>query len=318
MIGLVLCAAVLAGAGDDGLHVSHRKVIASDGVALALYRYGPAEFSQLRPVLLIPDFGMGRAVFDFHGEGLARWLAQRGRLVYVAELRGQGKAAGIAWDPVDVVTKDLPAIAAAIPETQFDLVAHGWSGTLALAATVKELEGRVARVISLNTPAEFSVPSKRAEQVLAAGGRLGSLGGDSEGATTFELLFALGARIRPPQLTALRAAAFVDLGPRAAAALLKWMQSGDLQLGENDTVRGRLARYDRPTMQFLALADGWANPELCGTLREVSKAKVWIRTFSKFEPVSEDYSHLSLLAGQGAPRDVFGPALLYLNLEAPP
>ncbi len=318
MIGLVLCLA-LAATGGDEIVVSHRKVIAADGVALALYRYDPpGKIAGPRPVLLVGDLGLGRALFDFHGEGLARWLALRGRRVYLAELRGQGRAAGGGFGLADLVTKDLPAVAAAIPEMQFDLVAHGWAGTLALAASVKELKGRAARVVSLNTPAEFAVPSKTAEQVLAGGGKIGNLGNDAEGATTFELLFALGARISSAQLSGLRAAAFSDLGARASAELLQWMRSGDLALGEGDTVAGRLRRYDRPTLQFLALADGWANPELCGTLREVSTAKVRVRTFSKFEPVSEDYSHLSLVAGQGAPKDVFTPALAFLNLEPGP
>lgn len=318
MIGIVLCAAVLA-QGADQLSVSHRKVTASDGVALALYRYAPAALVDgQRAVVLIPDFGMTRAAFDFQGDGLARWLAARGRLTYVAELRGQGKAAGVGWSPAQVVERDLPAIAAAIPGGPFDLVVQGWSGTLVLAATTRELKGRVARVVALNTPAEFSLPSTLAETVLRAGGKVGNLGNDADGARAFELLFALGAKIRAPQLSALRSAAFVDLGATGSAGLLGWMKSGDLALADGDTVKARLARYDLPTLQFLGLADGWANPELCSPLREVSKAKVTLRTFSRFEPVAEDYSHLSMLLGAGAPKDLFAPALAFLDRAADP
>ncbi len=311
----LLCAVMAADPGNE-VTVSHRKVLASDGVALALYRYAPASGGEGKPpVLLIADFGLGRAVFDLRGEGLARWLAQRGRVAFVAELRGQGQASGTAWTPAEIVSKDLPAIAAAIGGGPFDAVAHGWAGTLVLAASVQELQGRVRRVVCLATPAEFAVPSPLAQALLLSGGGLGSLGADPEGAKIFELLFALGAKIRPAQLFALRSSGFSDLGPKASAALLRWMQSGDLQLSTGESLKARLKRYDRPTIQFLGLADGWANSELCGTLREVTQAKVKIRVFSRFDYISEDYSHLSLLQGEGAPREIFAPALKFLDQD---
>jgi hypothetical protein len=318
VIAFVVCAALLA-SGPEEVSVSHRRVTARDGAALALYRYANAAHVEgSRPILLIADFGIGRAVFDFRGSGLARWLAARGRVVYVAELRGQGRAAGYPWSPGDQIAFDFPAIADAIEEGPFDLIAHGWEGTLALAASTKELKGRVVRVVALNTPVDFAVPSKLAEALLSSGGKIGNLGNDAAGAEAFDLLFALGARIDKPQLAALRSAAFTDLGQRASTQLLQWMRSGDLALADGTTVKGRLQGYDRPTLLFLALADGWANPELCGVLRDVCTAKVTLRTFSKFEAVTEDYSHLSMLMGNGAAKDVFTPAFNYLNLESEP
>lgn len=315
MISLVLCAVLLA-APPDEITVSHRKVLARDGVALALYRYAPPLGGEGKPpVLLIADFGLGRAAFDLQGQGLARWLARHGRLAYVAELRGQGKASGTPWSPAELLEQDLPAIAAAMGDQPFDVVAHGWAGTLVLAASVEELKGRVRRVVSLGTPAEFAVPSRLAESLLRAGGRQGSLGLDPEGAAVFELLFASGAQIRRDRLSALRAGAFSDLGPRGAAGLLQWMRAGDLTLSTGESLKARLKRYDRPTIQFIGLADGWANPELCGPLREVTAARVQLRVFSRLELVAEDYSHLSLLQGEGAPREIYAPALKFLNQE---
>lgn len=316
MIGLAL-ALLLAGAPAD-VTVSHRKVLASDGVALALYRYAPTDgLTRHPPVLLIADFGLGRAAFDFQGAGLARWLARHGRVAYVAELRGQGMAAGVAWTPAEVLARDLPALGAAMPDGPFDLIAHGWAGTLALAATPRELAGRVRKVVALSVPVEFAVPSRLAESVLAAGGRLSALGLDPEGAQVFELLFAMGAKLDPATLRGLRATAFADLGPRASAALLEWMRAGDLTLAPGDSVKGRLRAYDRPTLQLLGIADGWANAELCAPLRDVSQAKVRIRVFSKFDFVAEDYAHLSLLHGRAAPTEVWRPALAFLNEDAP-
>ncbi len=312
MTALVLGALLLAAPAD--VTVSHRKVIASDGVALALYRYAPPlDLTAHPPILLVADFGLGRSAFDFQGDGLARWLARHGRVAYVAELRGQGKAAGVAWVAPAIVARDLPAIAAALPPGPFDLIAHGWAGTLAMASTARELEGRVRKVVALSTPAEFAVPSRLAEALLAGGGKLSALGLDPEGAQVFELLFAMGARMDPVLLRGLRASAFDDLGAPGAASLLQWMRSGDLRLETGESLKARLTHYDRPTLQLIGLADGWANAELCASLREVSKAKVRLRVFSKFDFAAEDYGHLSILHGKGALAEVWRPALAYLK-----
>lgn len=313
MIGLLLCAAILAAPPSDEIALSHRKVVARDGVALALYRYAPLADANRPPVLLVADFGLGRIALD----PLARFLTRHGRVAYVAELRGQGKAGGAQWTAAEIVEKDLPAIASAIREPTFDVVAHGWAGTLVLAASVEELKGRVGRVVGLATPAEFAVPSPLAEAVLRAGGHLSTLGSDRESAKIFELLFAMNAKIGHDLLASLRATAFNDLGASGSASLLQWMQSGDLKLSTSESLKARLARYDRPTIQFIGLADGWANSELCGTLREVTAAQVSLRVFSRFDYISEDYSHLSLLQGDGAVKEVFRPALAFLDRELP-
>jgi hypothetical protein len=312
LIGLLVCTAIAAAPPAD-VAVWHRKVVAKDGVALALYRYAPRVEAPRRPVLLIADFGLGRIAL----EPFARFLSSHGRVAYVAELRGQGKAAGVGWTAQQLVETDLPAIAAAIVERQFDVVAHGWAGTLVLAATVAELEGRVGKVVSLGTPAEFAVPSPLVEALLRSGGNLSTLGSDREGAKIFELLFAMNAKIGHDRLAWLRATAFSDLGAAGSACLLQWMRSGDLTLSTGESLKARLQRYDRPTIQFIGLADGWANSELCGTLREVSAAKVSVRVFSRFDYLAEDYSHLSLLQGEGAAKEVFRPALAFLDQELP-
>lgn len=333
MTALVLALALAAPRAPE-LHVSHRKVRTDDGAALALYRYSPpGEGVGRPPVLLVPDLGFGREVFDADGQGLARWLASRGALVFVAELRGQGKAEaskGLAT----AVRVDLPAVLAAIRKERaepVDVVAHGWMGTLVLAATVKELEGQVRRVVALNTPVLAEVPSALVEQFLSGGGKLADLTSTNRGAGDFELMFAMASKFPPRVLSAVETGGVRDLGETQATELLGWMKSGDLGLAPMrdgppfalsaqgaskgaehqdppaappDTVLARLRAYDRPTLQLLALADGWASPELCSPLREVSKAKITLQTFSRFVH-GTDYSHVSVLLGQQAPATVF-------------
>jgi pimeloyl-ACP methyl ester carboxylesterase len=265
------------------VEVAHRRVLAHDGTSLGLYRYGTPG---LKAVLLIPELGFNHRVFDMEGEGLAPFLAEHGRTVYVAELRTKGLAERLG---------DLSAVLDVTGPV--DLVAHGYGGTLAMAAN----EPRIGRVVAIATPVELEVPSDVALSVL----RDGKLS-----ARAFELLFAMNGRFRRGRLEALRATA---LTPLDGAGLLQWMRSGDLALPDGTTVRGRLERYDRPTLLFVGLADGFANPELCTPLPQVSKADVQLRTFSRFELAHEDYSHLSLLQGENARSDVYEPALRFLE-----
>lgn len=285
--------------------IAHRRVVTDDGASVALYRYlPPGGAPSGSAVLLVGEVGFGRRLFDFGGEGLARWLALRGHVVYVAELRGQGLAsAGLglgAW-----VSHDFPALRRALANDGIDvvdLVAHGWGGTLALAAAGRELP--VRRVVALATPVVAEVPSALAERFIGGGGRFGQLATSPQGADDFEVLFIMGSAVSRQALAGLRALGARDLHPRQAAEWLTWMRTGDLPLGDGTTVASRLRDYDRPTLMLLGLADGFAGPELCAPLRERSKAHVTLRTFSRFDS-ADDFSHLTLLMGRAAEREVF-------------
>jgi len=308
---VILPLAVTAVAALAPVQVAHRQVEVPGGT-LALTRYAPpARGAGRSPVVLVPDLGFSRALFDLYGEGLARWLAQRGFLVYVAELRGQGPSSP-SHELGDVVAEELPAVLRAVADDApgpVDLVVHGWTGTLALAATVKELDGRVRRVVALDTPVLPEVPSALASLVVEEGG-LGTLD-----RWTFDQLFALGSRFPPRTKAALRSTGLRDLPPQIRQQLLGWWRTGDLRLDDGSTVSARLAAYRLPTLLLLGLADGFAPPEQCSPLREVSKAKVEVRLYSRFEN-GDDYSHASLLLGAGAPDDVFAPLAAFLEAKA--
>src|SRR5689334_22884618 len=110
--------------------VAHRRVLAHDGTSLGPYRYGAPG---LKAVLLIPELGFDHWVFDTEGEGVARFFAGHGRTVYVAELRTKGLAARVS---------DLGAVLDVTGPV--DLVAHGYAGTLAMAAN----DPRIGRVVA--------------------------------------------------------------------------------------------------------------------------------------------------------------------------
>lgn len=315
MIALTVAVALAAADGPQ-LSVARRRV-AVEGGSLALYRYGLAGTASARPpVLLVPDLGFGRELFDFGNLGLARWLALRGYAVYVGELRGQGRSSP-GSSLASIVTQELPALVAAIGrdrEGPVDLVVQGWAGSLALAATTGEMASRIRRVVALNTPVHAELPSALAERFLEEGGRFSAL---AERPDEFDQLFALGGRFHARTLGAFRLAGTRDLAPAVAAGLLSWMRSGELALPDGTTWSARLARYDRPTLQVLALADGFSSPELCSPLRDVSRAKITVRTGTRFVD-AEDYSHLSLLLGAAAASEIFPDIDAFLRAEDAP
>lgn len=308
----ILAALALAAPTDDTVTVSHRRVTAPDGAALALYRYcGPA--TKGPAVLLLGDFGFGRALFD-HDGGLARHLAKHGFLVYVAEVRGQG-AASSGQSLRSILHLDLPALAHAIALERsgpIDLIAHGWLGTLALAATTHELQ--VRRVVSINTPVVFEAPPELLRTTLSADDRFSSFASSPEGAQAFEVLFVNHSPVNVRRLEELRA----QVRPVSAALArewLSWMRAGDLPLDDGTSVRSRLAHFDRPTLMLLGLADSVAGPELCAPLREHSP-HVTLRMFSRFDS-GDDFGHVTSLVGQNAPALVYPEITNFLNSEAP-
>ncbi|HLL83326.1 MAG TPA: alpha/beta fold hydrolase, partial [Longimicrobium sp.] len=229
--------------------VFHRRVTAPDGTALALYRYVPDGGGGGRPaVLLVPEVGFGRIAYDFAGSGLARYLQERGRDVFVAELRGQGQAQSPrGWSLGQWISLDLPAVLDAVSAAHpgpVDVVVHGYSGGLVLAACAVELKGRVRRVVALSPVVLPEVPNATVAKLLREGGALGRLA--RERAADFELLFTRGGRISEGEVSRLRSRV-TDLSPVASRELLGWMERGDLPLPDGSTFSRRLPLYDRPT-----------------------------------------------------------------------
>ncbi len=300
---------VVATLASAPLEISHRKVLTADGAALALHRFLPPGLGAGRPaVLVVADVGFGRAVM----EPLARHLAGAGRAVYVAELRGQGSA-----DPGHslrtVVHLDLPAIARAVAGEHpgpVDLVAQGWLGSLALSAAGAELA--VRRVVALGTPALAEPPTRLAERFLLAGGRYSGLAAGPDGLALFEQLFAMGGGFAPRVLEQAALTGARDLTDGVAAELLEWMRSGDLSLDDGTTVRGRLERFDRPTLLLLGVGNAWAPPEACAPLRELASGPVELRTFTRMTD-GDDFGHLTLLLGTLAPSRVYPAVARFLG-----
>ena len=298
--------------------MSHRKVMTPDGVALALYRYQRSGVTSARPpIVMVPDVGFTRAAWDFEGRGLARHLAREGQTVYVAELRGQGKAGtslSLEATSLEAMGRvDLLTVLKVIGAPQIDLVVQGWVGSLVMAALVDD--PRVHRIVAFNTPLLAEPPSDLAEAFLLDGGRFSTLASAPQGARTFDLLFSMGSPFPTGTARGFLSTGTRDLSAQTATQLLAWMRSGDLPLGPSTVVK-RLSTLKTPTLLLLGLADGFAPPEQCAVLRERVPGKVTLRTFSRLE-TAEDFSHLSMLLGTEAPRRVFPLVSRFLREGTP-
>lgn len=295
------------------VQISHRGVRTADGVTVGLVRYSltAPEPSQKR-LLIVGELGHGRALW----EGLARALARRGFVVYLAQLRGQGGTIVPGWRLRDWVAHDLPAVGRALAQDGAEhvgLIAHGFGGTLALAAVGRELGGIVTRVVALSTPVEAQVSSRLVAAYLKDGGKFSQLGTDPQGAALFGLVMGGGPRADQDALARFRASGVNDLGHVASAELLEWMQRGDLAFADGTTLLGRLKTYDVPTWMVLPLDDGFAPSEMAAPLREVSQARVTMRALNRAEFVGEDYDHASMVLGDRAGLDVWRGAIRFLE-----
>jgi pimeloyl-ACP methyl ester carboxylesterase len=251
---------------------------------------------------------MGREAWAFHGEGLAPFLSSRGWDVFVLELPANARFR----DQVEVI---LPAAVDTVQSLHAGRVVlglHGHGGAVALAACGHELLGRVAGVVGLDTPVEWELPNAVLGGVLAAGGRFGALAGE-EGRATLGLLFTHGAWLGSTVRERFAAEGLRDLSPAVADEWLSALHAGAPPL-PGPPFAERLARLDIPILAVLGARDTVAHPEHVTPLRErAPRARVTFRELNRFQGAAEDYTHLSLLLGAGAPRDVFHPVAAWLE-----
>src|SRR5207237_4306921 len=66
----------------------YRAMVDAGGAQVAVWRYVAARTRIGPPVLLFPELGVDRRIFDLRGVGLARALQARGHEVFVVEWRG--------------------------------------------------------------------------------------------------------------------------------------------------------------------------------------------------------------------------------------
>lgn len=150
---------------DETVHT-----VAADGWRLAIHHYRSHGSSEGLPVILCHGLSSNRYTFDLPGVvSLAQWLANRGRDVWVPDLRGSGMSdrPGMArsdvpysWEFDDHLEKDFPAVIECVLQRtgapSVHWVGHSMGGMLALAHLAVSESRRVRSVVALGSPTDFS------------------------------------------------------------------------------------------------------------------------------------------------------------------
>lgn len=260
-----------------------------DGGTARLFRYVPAVPKQGPPVLLVPELGLSRRVFDAGGFGLAPTLQRNGHEAFILEARPDVPLAALLTVEVPAALEELRRLSPGVEAV--DLVAHGYAGALAIGAAAGRAD--VRRIVALAVPDGVWMPSPRMGEAL--------VGTPSRE----ELDWLYDSQDRTP--AARRRSVFSPLSRPRRGELHEWMRSGQLPGLEP-------ARIDQPVLLVLPLLNRMVHPEQAATLRDRAPRST-VLLLSKLYLASDDHSHLSMLLADGAERDVFVPVLRFL--EAP-
>jgi pimeloyl-ACP methyl ester carboxylesterase len=171
LIGLVIASALFwtyyyaAPTHQDETHY----VMTSDGWKLALHHYKPKD-KVGDPVLLCHGLSSNRFAFELYGApSLAEYLKQKGRDVWVAELRGSGMSDSpkmvasdvpYEWSFDDHLTYDLPALISGVIERTgsrtVHWIGHSMGGMLILAHLEQTEDARIKSATLIGSPVDFS------------------------------------------------------------------------------------------------------------------------------------------------------------------
>lgn len=157
-----------------------RTVRTDDGVSLALHRLDAAGRGDATPVLLAHGAFASHTVWlrgGAHRAGLARFLAERGHDVWLADWRHHGASQReprpFHWHFEDVIRRDAPAL---LNEMRRETgvasciwVGHSYGGAIGLALLARDSVAGPAGVVTLGTPGPVMGPGRRAMAWLSIG-----------------------------------------------------------------------------------------------------------------------------------------------------
>jgi pimeloyl-ACP methyl ester carboxylesterase len=286
------------------LERAHRHVVTSDGSSLVLYSIQKEHLSQNAPaVLMIPDFGFGKSLFDAQGKGLAPYLASKGFRVFIAEMRGQGSAS--PFYSMQDLPEDFGAIESALKTQgvdQLTLISHGWMGSYAMS-----LYAKAKALVSFATPAVAEKPSDLATLFLLNGMPLRTCLENEKCGQLF-----LYDSILPVSLKRTVQGETLKSDPRLAAALFSLWKHGDFTFLDGTTWRQRLRKVKVPTLMINVHGNDWAPPELCVPFREISNGPVTLKYFQALSGGS-DFSHVGMLQSDEAKDTIYPTVLEFLK-----
>ncbi len=329
--------------GADEVHY----VDTPDGVRLSLKRFLPRTEEGVRitprrvqtPVLCVPGLGANSRNFDAPlPNGLAPWLARKGREVWVIDLRGTANSPvpkkewrNITFD--DFVDYDLPAaipyICEAAGARSLDWLGHSMGGMVLYAMLARGTATQVRSAITLGTPIGF--PENWAVAHFLKPVR--KLAPHLPGLYVRRIMRAMtpfllrhdnvpGIRnwletknVDPHYMRSIAYAAVEEVPSGLLVQFVDWIDK-DVFRSKDQTFdyRARLAGAQLPVLVVSAPADKLGTPaatERALGLLENSESMVC----GIDHGFSTDYGHVDIVFGREAPREIFPRFLAFLEAQ---
>lgn len=310
----------------------------NDGWLLRLRQvYRPDKLNvALRPVMIVPGYGMNSFIFSFHprGTSMEACLAAEGFEVWSVDLRAQGDSRPVAgrrkapapsmrgYADVDLTA----AIHAALTRTrsratQMDLIGCSLGGTISYAHVALRPDHRVGSVISVGSPLRWlTVPSifkaaffspKLVGMIPITGSRF-----------MLSRLFPILGKV-PGALDIYLNSAHVDIAaaheltrtvedphPGVNRELAEWINATDLSVGGVNITQA-LKQVDIPLLVMISNRDGIVPSDAA-----LSAMGAWGGHDVSTHTVGDDsewFAHADLFIANSAPEKVFAPIAQWLH-----
>jgi|UniRef100_A0A7C4EST2 pimeloyl-ACP methyl ester carboxylesterase len=313
-------------------------LMTADGWRLAVHRYRPKTAQVTYPVVLCHGLDSNRYIFDLTpGPSLARYLAQHGLDVWVAELRGAGMSdrPGLfvtdvprSWSFDDHLKYDVPAVIAhVLARTGADKVhwiGHSMGGILIQAYLAAHPDAAVASVIAVGAPADFRRIRMKGVRLLAMIKPLLRAFPVPPMPFNGRLVLPIAHRLPsfllglfyPPNISPAVARQMVAVGSELITSTKLWLdfgrfvQTGELASEDGEPYLRHLDQCATPMLLFAGSKDLMAPPEAVkAAIGENAAGERRYHVFGKTEGTDEDYGHIDMIVGKRAHAEVY-PAMV--------
>jgi pimeloyl-ACP methyl ester carboxylesterase len=288
----------------------------------------------LRPVVIVPGYGMNNFIFGFHPNGLSMEaaLAAAGFDVWSVNLRAQGgsrrRGGALHYTIAEVAGEDLPAaIEGVLRHTvadapdKVDVIGASLGGTFIYAYLALVAESKIGSVVAMGAPmrwdaihpvlkAAFSVPEILGLIPLRGTQRMARLALPY----AVKLPFLLEVYMHPEiiDMTALNelANSVEDPNPRLNRQIGYWIRHKDLVL-DGVNVTQALAGRKNPILCILANGDGIVPKEAAiSALRAMSSE---VKDVIEIGDERQTYAHADLFISNDADKKIFFPIADWLK-----
>lgn len=279
------------------------RIVAEDGVRLALHRLGPDGGT---PVLMVPGtFSNHTFWLGTRGHGFARAVADAGFEAWVLDPRGHGdsqrQGPGERWDFDDWGRLDVPAAVRAVRSRSGPcfLIGHsaGGASVLMALAAASALHPDCSGVVVLGTPLPWLQPVQR---VVAHGVRL----------------FSRVASRFPARL--------LGLGPEdelsgVMSQWMRWNLEGRWHGDDGLDYEALLGALRMPILGIAGAGDRiYAPPAACRALvQRLGSADRTLRVFGTDHGHAEDYDHAGIVVSRSARSEIWPVVVEWLRSRDP-